>query len=589
MLAAKAGLDVPTWFVVEAGAFARDDRAHARIEAAARELGGALIVRSSASAEDLPGMAAPGVFASVRDVEPDRVLDAVRTVHDSARSETARAYLDARGVGEARMAVIVQRQVAATLRGTLYSRGADGSPGPSVEVAGDGAGPGADVMDALRRAATTGEEALGGPADMEWAWDGTTLWIVQLRALRPAPPRQRTTWTLETPGTWRWDAEHNPLPLSPAQEGLVELVERRELAATRQRVVHGYLFVQSAAQTVPPMDARALEAMYTERCLPGFRAADERARNAARLGEVLEAYADMYVIYAGVLAPVLSATRRTFLAAVRDWRPGEKAQEQAAELISAPSAVLRLVTSRRPGEAAVFSPEWDVAVPTYGERPGGLVALASRARSPSPATTRDAPYPPALASLAEAARIAARIGEDDDLWFARAQAHVREHLVQLGEEHGLGDDIFWLPLGETRDDGRAAAARERHVWRMQLAVPRAITEGQPRFDIARGDDVALVGRGTGGRVRGIVVRDPHEVNASEPTVFVTDTLIPGHAPALVAAAAAVAEHGGLLGHGAALAREQGIPCVVGCAGASLLAPGDRVLVDGDAGLVIRLR
>jgi pyruvate,water dikinase len=51
-------------------------------------------------------------------------------------------------------------------------------------------------------------------------------------------------------------------------------------------------------------------------------------------------------------------------------------------------------------------------------------------------------------------------------------------------------------------------------------------------------------------------------------------------------AALVSETGGLLDHGAALARELGIPCVVGCRGAwSSLADGMLVSVDGDAGLV----
>jgi pyruvate,water dikinase len=48
----------------------------------------------------------------------------------------------------------------------------------------------------------------------------------------------------------------------------------------------------------------------------------------------------------------------------------------------------------------------------------------------------------------------------------------------------------------------------------------------------------------------------------------------------------VSETGGLLDHGAALARELGIPCVVGCAGAwTQLIDGALIAVDGDAGLV----
>ena len=51
-------------------------------------------------------------------------------------------------------------------------------------------------------------------------------------------------------------------------------------------------------------------------------------------------------------------------------------------------------------------------------------------------------------------------------------------------------------------------------------------------------------------------------------------------------AALVSETGGLLDHGAALARELGIPCVVGCAGAwTQLGDGMQVTVDGDAGRV----
>ena len=50
--------------------------------------------------------------------------------------------------------------------------------------------------------------------------------------------------------------------------------------------------------------------------------------------------------------------------------------------------------------------------------------------------------------------------------------------------------------------------------------------------------------------------------------------------------AVVSETGGYLDHGAALARELGIPCVVGCRDAwSVLVDGMIVSVDGDGGVV----
>ncbi len=41
---------------------------------------------------------------------------------------------------------------------------------------------------------------------------------------------------------WRWDAAHNPLPLSPAQAGLVALVDARCAVPFAQQVIGGYLF-----------------------------------------------------------------------------------------------------------------------------------------------------------------------------------------------------------------------------------------------------------------------------------------------------------------------------------------------------------
>jgi phosphohistidine swiveling domain-containing protein len=71
-------------------------------------------------------------------------------------------------------------------------------------------------------------------------------------------------------------------------------------------------------------------------------------------------------------------------------------------------------------------------------------------------------------------------------------------------------------------------------------------------------------------------------------VLVARTILPTELP-LIAAAALVIETGGPLDHVAAQARERGIPAVVGAVGAcDRLRDGDRVLVDGDAGLVVKL-
>ncbi len=85
-----------------------------------------------------------------------------------------------------------------------------------------------------------------------------------------------------------------------------------------------------------------------------------------------------------------------------------------------------------------------------------------------------------------------------------------------------------------------------------------------------------------------VLRDPHEKPVHKGDVLVAYTTDPGWTPLFVNAAAVVLEVGGVLQHGAVVAREYGKPCVVGIDRLmTKLHDGQRVEVDGTSG-VIRL-
>jgi rifampicin phosphotransferase len=96
-----------------------------------------------------------------------------------------------------------------------------------------------------------------------------------------------------------------------------------------------------------------------------------------------------------------------------------------------------------------------------------------------------------------------------------------------------------------------------------------------------------VGGGTGaggGTGSGPVTYDTDDPPSG--AVLVTTTLSPGLAPLLPRLAGIVAETGSVLSHLAILAREAGVPTVVGYAGATNDLPeGAVVLVDGDDGQV----
>src|SRR5947209_10891601 len=99
------------------------------IAAAARQAyaalgGGPVAVRSSATAEDLPGASFAGQQDTFLDVAGEEaLLDAVRRCWASLWNERAVAYRRANGVDDARvgLAVVVQRMVPATAAGVLFT------------------------------------------------------------------------------------------------------------------------------------------------------------------------------------------------------------------------------------------------------------------------------------------------------------------------------------------------------------------------------------------------------------------------------------------------------------------------------------
>lgn len=228
---ATAGFDVPAFFVIPADAFsgaadAPRARGGLKAELAAHlaALGlGPFAVRSSGRAEDGVDHSHAGQFATVLNVEAPDVLDAARKVWASGFSQTVAAYRALKTGAEAEApAIVVQTMVPARAAGVAFSadpvarlRGrtviaaiaglgealvsgeADGEDWtidasgailtaplqPQVLTKADARA----VADLARRA----EAAFGVPQDIEWAFDGPRLYILQSRPITTplnAPP-----------------------------------------------------------------------------------------------------------------------------------------------------------------------------------------------------------------------------------------------------------------------------------------------------------------------------------------------------------------------------------------------------------------
>ena len=160
---------------------------------------------------------------------------------------------------------------------------------------------------------------------------------------------------------------------------------------------------------------------------------------------------------------------------------------------------------------------------------------------------------------------------------------------------GTPDDVFFLGVSELRDvlggapPARAALRRRRRRFEAAAHVPapRLLDLRTQAPTVEQGPSWQGTGVSPGigvGRARVIAAGEPLILEPGE--VLVTPVLDAALGPLLASAAGAVAEIGGLLSHGAVVARELGVPCVVDIHDATRrLRTGERVLVDGSAGLV----
>lgn len=612
----RAGLPVPDGVVIVPAAAAEAGE----IAAAAVRLE-PLAVRSSASIEDRAGGSAAGIFASRIGVAASEAGAAIAAVRASAATPLAAAYARRHG-GGLEVAVILQRFVPGR-RVTVYTRPPGKPDAGEAWIEATGAPlrrVGRDDDDPLLALALAAERAIGaeGGADVELIADRDRLWIVQARPIvhppartpRLVPPPALFRFSDDTPGVvWSRDVTHNPEPLSPAQAGLVDAVVAAGAAPWRLAIAAGYLYHAGGPAPGPAVDAAELLVRFEALAL---RMEDALAVTPTSVAEAVAAYVAFYRIYAGEVTPLVERARRVLPDIVGDALAARLVPRRAGALDAAIVATARddLDEEDLLCIAADYAPAWDVAAPTFGEQPEIVRDAVARVRAAIGELAPAAPEPIApvaarlgrpadeLAAAAAIAAVAAAIAEEDDAYFARAQAMVRHALLAAGRAAGLDDpeDACWVALGELDDPvrvrARAGAARAAAERARAWAMPLTVIDGAARDPVASPDGDEHHGAGSGPTVTGVVHRIAelaHAARVPPGAIVLVSTVTPALALVLAGARAIVSAHGGILDHGAAIARELGVPCVVGCASAwEALRDGELVEVSGDLGTVRRL-
>jgi len=177
----------------------------------------------------------------------------------------------------------------------------------------------------------------------------------------------------------------------------------------------------------------------------------------------------------------------------------------------------------------------------------------------------------------EAERHRFSLADDDVLELARYAVIIEKH-------YGRPMDIEW---GRDGDDGKIYILQARP----ETVKSQGHGETQQRFKLKGTGSVLATGRAIGqkigvGHVR--IIEDIREMDRVQPgDVLVTDMTDPNWEPVMKRAAAIVTNRGGRTCHAAIIARELGIPAVVGCGDATkVLQEGAEVTVscaEGDTG------
>ncbi len=220
-------------------------------------------------------------------------------------------------------------------------------------------------------------------------------------------------------------------------------------------------------------------------------------------------------------------------------------------------------------------------------------------------------------------RALAGLREAPKFFMIRLMGIIRAGLLQSGADltgQGLlarSDDLFFLNLRELTDLATLARAKEQTApakweaeWqttREKVAARRQTRQFElqrrqiPRLLLSDGttiyegivaapeDQDAIMGDPVSpGVVEGVVkvVLDPKETRLEPGEILVCAGTDPAWTPLFLAAGGLITEVGGMMTHGSVVAREYGIPAVVGVDQATTrLKTGDRIRLDGSRGVI----
>lgn len=603
--------------------------------------GVSLAVRSSAPAEDGAGRSFAGVHASILGRRgAAEVLEAVRIVWASLWSDVALLYRRELGLDplQSKMAVVIQAQVEGSTSGVAFGRdprqlraervlieavpGAceglvSGALDPDHYVLERGSGAvlerrrgedapqeallSAERLEELWRLLGQVEAVCGWAPDMEWTLGDEGFVVLQARPVgeeRPADERSKYLRYCPRPGALaalRQEVEGELIPALAAEgqrlaaEG-VETFPDVALAAAgverlgilqRWRGVYEEAFIPLAHgvrsfgllynDTLQPRDPHEfVELLRGESFL-----ATGRDEVLSRFGQALDA------------GPSLRASLEEAVA------PGSRAWEAVFEALRGAGQATLADDLRRlsrgsldvvfEGVRLALRPDLVLGPLLSGQRPATRERVDRRAELEVRLFEAAGDRAEEARHVLEVARVAWRLRDDDNILLGRVESQLLRVACEAARRLRARDLLSGR--APELDDAEEVCAALVHGRRLVLpdkeVLERPVARSRPRQLVGQPASPGIAV----GRV--CLIEGADDLGAFQPgSVLVCDAIQPQMTHVVPLASAVIERRGGMLIHGAILARELGIPCVNGVpAVTKLLLKDELVTVDGDLGLV----
>lgn len=508
-------------------------------------------------------------------------------------------------------------------------------------------------------------DELGHPQDVEWAWDGKELWVVQARPITSLPPD--VDWSPPLPGIYNRSlrfGEWIPEPITPLCESwLLTHMEREvhryledlvgQVAEEPHHVivngwyyyslnwlpVPGVAFWRNFVSIVPqlPMKWRNVAGMFPQtirfasrgfedgwrqEILPQYRRTVSQAEQRvddlkpSELVALIDQLADAAGRYFGSIAVVAGSAYKWEAQLAQFWRHHLKDDLGVSHMVVLQGFEQAEVTGQTP---RLESLDWWRPTSPPTAPPDNLEFLRKqRHATERRATSALAGSPRKLARYQELLEetqhlMPVREEQISQLSLAwpvmrKAVRHIGEILMATGVIESI-DDVFLLTKSEavglmdTPDDVSGTVEMRRQKWEEAKMLTPPLTVGRlppivrllfsmtSKIQGAEPTQTALVhgtpasaGRATG-KVR--IIRSASQFEDFQPgEILVAPLTAPAWTDLFSRAAAVVTDVGSALAHASIIAREYGIPAVVGCGDAtSRLRDGQIVTVDGSTGNV----